>query len=152
VIERDPTGIFSNESNSYLRRTDRHVRALAKHVRLIELCRKLGRIVKECTGEVYLSQDFHFLLAALDDDLPTSLHWVMFVPNIISLCDDEQKAEWLPLCRDWRMIGCYAQSELGHGSNARALETTATFLPESKGGMKGGSFIINSPSLTRVKF
>ena len=76
----------------------------------------------------------------------------MFQPNIVSLCDDEQQAWWLPLCRDWRMIGCYAQTELGHGSNIRALETTATFLPELKGGQKGGSWIINSPTLTSGKF
>ncbi len=76
----------------------------------------------------------------------------MFQPNIVSLCDEEQQARWLPLCRDWRMIGCYAQTELGHGSNIRALETTATFLPESKGGDKGGSWIINSPTLTSGKF
>lgn len=151
VISRDPTGIFSNADNRYLHRTDRHVRALAKHVRLIELCRKLD-IGKECGGEVLLSKDFAMLLGALGDDLPTSLHWVMFVPNIISLCDDEQKKEWLALCRDWRMIGCYAQTEVGHGSNVRALETTATFVPESKGGMQGGSFIINSPTLTSTKF
>lgn len=50
------------------------------------------------------------------------------------------------------MIGCYAQTELGHGSNIRALETTATFLPELKGGQKGGSWIINSPTLTSGKF
>ena len=76
----------------------------------------------------------------------------MFQPNIVSLCDEEQQAEWLPLCRDWRMIGCYAQTELGHGSNIRALETTATFLSEAKGGMKGGRWVINSPTLTAAKF
>ena len=81
-----------------------------------------------------------------------ALHWVMFQPNIVSLCDEEQQSRWLPLCRDWKMIGCYAQTELGHGSNIRALETTATFLPESKGGQKGGSWVINSPTLTSGKF
>ena len=151
VISRDPTGVFSNDENNYLHRTDRHIRAIAKHVRLVEICRRLG-IGEECGGQLVQSEDFYTLLEALGDDLPTSLHWVMFVPNIVSLCDEEQQARWLPLCRDWRMIGCYAQTELGHGSNIRALETTAKFVPESKGGAKGGSFVINSPTLTSAKF
>jgi acyl-CoA oxidase len=150
IIEKDPTGVFSNDDNYYLHRTDRHVRALAKAVRLIEICRKLG-IGNEKDGQMIASDDWPVLLRALADDLPLALHWVMFVPNILSLCDDEQQAQWLPLCRDWRMIGCYAQTEVGHGSNVRALETTATFLPERQGGMKGGSFVINSPSITSYK-
>jgi acyl-CoA oxidase len=117
VICNDPTGIFSTDDNMFLHRTDRHVKALAKHVRFVELCRTLG-IGNEpaCRGEILASPDFPTLLAAIADDLPTSLHWVMFVPNIMSLCDEEQKATWLPMCRDWRMIGCYAQTELGHVS------------------------------------
>eukprot|EP00533_Pseudo-nitzschia_delicatissima_P005236 CAMPEP_0116087120 /NCGR_PEP_ID=MMETSP0327-20121206/5203_1 /TAXON_ID=44447 /ORGANISM="Pseudo-nitzschia delicatissima, Strain B596" /LENGTH=703 /DNA_ID=CAMNT_0003578185 /DNA_START=99 /DNA_END=2210 /DNA_ORIENTATION=- len=151
VIERDPTGIFSNEDNNYLHRTDRHKNGMAKGVRLIEICRKLG-IGNECEGRITESKDFPVILEAVADDIPLALHWVMFQPNIVSLCDEEQQARWLPLCRDWRMIGCYAQTELGHGSNIRALETTATFLPETKGGDKGGSWIINSPTLTSGKF
>ena len=34
-IIRDPTGIFSNEDNNYLHRTERHKRALAKFTRLV---------------------------------------------------------------------------------------------------------------------
>mmetsp|Transcript_27942 Transcript_27942/g.61542 ORF Transcript_27942/g.61542 Transcript_27942/m.61542 type:complete len:706 (+) Transcript_27942:195-2312(+) len=151
VIERDPTGLFSNEDNNYLHRTDKHKRGIAKGVRLIEICRKLG-IGDECQGRITESKDFQLILEAVADDIPLALHWVMFQPNIVSLCDEEQQARWLPLCRDWKMIGCYAQTELGHGSNIRALETTATFLPESKGGQKGGSWVINSPTLTSGKF
>jgi len=150
IIARDPTGIFSNEENIYLHRIDRHKRALAKHVRMVEISRKLG-IGDECGGEIVASKDFPLMLKAIADDLPTALHWVMFVPNIVSLCDEQQQAEWLPLCRDWKMIGCYAQTEIGHGSNVRALETTATFVAESQGGDRGGSWIINSPTLTSTK-
>lgn len=151
IIERDPTGVFATDDNSYLHRTDRHVRSLAKHVRMVEICRKLG-IGNDTGGDIIMDPDFPTILAAIADDLPTSLHWVMFVPNIRSLCDEEQQAKWLPMCRDWQMIGCYAQTEIGHGSNVRALETTATFLPETRGGDKGGSWIINSPTLTSAKF
>ena len=151
LIANDPTGIFSNDENHYMHRTDRHVRSLAKHVRLMELCRSIG-IGEKYDGEIVLDPDFHTLIEALADDLPTYLHWVMWVPNIISLCDEEQQAKWLPLCRDWKMIGCYAQTELGHGSNVRALETTATFLKEEHGGDPGGSWIVHSPTLTSIKF
>lgn len=44
------------------------------------------------------------------------------------------------------MIGCYAQTELGHGSNIRALETTATFVRGSD------EFEIHSPSITATKW
>jgi acyl-CoA oxidase len=154
IIERDPTGIFNNTNNAYMHRTERHTRALAKHVRMIELCRQLGiGNEPEVNGEIVHSPDFPFIITAIADDLPTSLHWIMFIPNIISLCDNEQQKVWLPLCRDWKMIGCYAQTELGHGSNVRGLETTATFVSEINGGLpNGGSFVIHSPTITSTKF
>ena len=105
VIKRDPTGIFSNDDNHYMHRTERHVRGIAKGVRLIELCRML-KIGDECGGEIIESKDFPIILEAVADDIPLALHWVMFQPNIVSLCDEEQQSQWLPLCRDWKMIGC----------------------------------------------
>lgn len=162
LIRTDPSGIFDNSDNHYLHRTERHVRALAKAVRMIEIARAVGigtgdqKLVQTAgaleEGEIILSEDFPTLVAAVGDDLPLSLHWVMFVPNIRSLCDEEQQKLWLPMCRDFRMTGCYAQTELGHGSNVRALETTASFLSEAEGGGKDGSWKIHSPSLTSAKF
>jgi acyl-CoA oxidase len=156
-IIHDPTGVFSNEDNNYLHRTERHTRALAKFVRLVELCRASGiggaAPGSALEGEIISTPEFITLISAISDDpLPTSLHWVMFVPNILTLCDADQQSLWLPLCRDWKMIGCYAQTELGHGSNIRALETTATFLKECDGGAPGGEWVIHSPTLTSTKF
>ena len=43
-------------------------------------------------------------------------------------------------------MGCYAQTEMGHGSNVRGLETIATYIPETD------EFDIHSPTLTSTKF
>jgi alkylation response protein AidB-like acyl-CoA dehydrogenase len=43
------------------------------------------------------------------------VHNAMFIPTIEKQGTDEQKAKWLPLTRDLRIIGTYAQTELGHG-------------------------------------
>ncbi len=147
LIYNDPTGIFTNEKNIYLHRSDRHVNAIAKTIRLIQICRSIG-IGEQYNGLLTLDKDWSTLTDAMFDTSPLSLHWVMFIPNIIALADDEQKSRWLPLCRDWKMIGCYAQTEVGHGSNVRALETTATFVKDDG----DGHWIINSPTLTSWKF
>lgn len=47
---------------------------------------------------------------------------------------------------NYEIIGCYAQTELGHGSNVRGLETTAAWNPDDK------TFTIHSPTLTASKW
>ncbi|KAI5007922.1 hypothetical protein ZWY2020_008970 [Hordeum vulgare] len=46
----------------------------------------------------------------------------------------------------FQRIGCYAQTELGHGSNVQGLETTATFDPSTD------EFVMHSPTLTSSKW
>jgi alkylation response protein AidB-like acyl-CoA dehydrogenase len=43
----------------------------------------------------------------------------MFELTVRYLASDEQVKEWLPKVLDFKMIGNYTQTELGHGSNIR---------------------------------
>ena len=55
----------------------------------------------------------------------------MFELTVRYLADDEQVKQWLPKILSLRMIGNYTQTELGHGSNVRGVETTATLDKET---------------------
>ncbi|XP_039122296.1 peroxisomal acyl-coenzyme A oxidase 1-like [Dioscorea cayenensis subsp. rotundata] len=82
----------------------------------------------------------------VDEPSYVDLHWGMFVPAIKGQGTEEQHKKWLPLAYKMQIIGCYAQTELGHGSNVQGLETTATYDPKSE------EFIIHSPTLTASKW
>jgi hypothetical protein len=56
---------------------------------------------------------------------PLLLHFGMFISCIERLGSDEQGLKWLPRSRKLEVLGCYAQTELGHGSNVGGLETIA---------------------------
>ncbi|XP_026731714.1 probable peroxisomal acyl-coenzyme A oxidase 1 [Trichoplusia ni] len=77
---------------------------------------------------------------------PFLLHLGMFVPTLMGQCTQEQQAYWLPRALDMQIIGTYAQTELGHGTFIRGLETTATYDPETE------QFVMNSPTLTSYKW
>jgi len=75
-----------------------------------------------------------------------ALHFGVFLPCIYNFGSKEQIEKWAPLAENLEVIGAYAQTELGHGSNLRGLETTATYDASSE------EFIINSPSITAAKW
>uniref|UniRef100_A0A0K0EQU0 Acyl-coenzyme A oxidase n=1 Tax=Strongyloides stercoralis TaxID=6248 RepID=A0A0K0EQU0_STRER len=80
------------------------------------------------------------------DGSPLSLHFFVFLPNILNSMSQEQQEYWLNLVMEKKIIGTYAQTEMGHGTNLRKLETTAIYDKESD------SFIINSPTITSTKW
>lgn len=71
---------------------------------------------------------------------------VVFLSNLERQMTDEQKAIWIPKAERFEILGSYAQTELGHGSNVRGLETTATFDRATD------EFIINSPTVSSTKY
>lgn len=74
------------------------------------------------------------------------LHVGMFVPTIQSQATKEQMAKWLPDCASLRMIGTYAQTELGHGTYIRGLETVAVYDPDTD------EFVVHTPTLSATKW
>merc|ERR1712166_586689 len=70
----------------------------------------------------------------------------MFIPNLMATFSNEQLSHWLPQALSWQVIGAYCQTELGHGSNVRALETTFTYISEDD------QFEVHSPTITSTKW
>lgn len=75
----------------------------------------------------YKQQEIAWAYVAIDEVLPTDVHMAMVIPALRYQTSPEQREAWLPLATSFRILGAYVQTELGHGSNVRALETTATF-------------------------
>ena len=77
---------------------------------------------------------------------PLHLHQTMFTTCINLLGSEDQKEKWLQQANNLNIIGGYAQTELGHGSNVAGLETTATL------DMKTDEFVFNTPSIRATKY
>ena len=56
-------------------------------------------------------------VTALVDAAAFGLSDGAFLPTIQSQGTDEQREKWVPLIRDYRVIGAYAQTEMGHGKS-----------------------------------
>ena len=70
----------------------------------------------------------------------------MFIPTLLSQATPDQQAEWLPKALGLKLIGTYAQTELGHGTFVRGLQTTATYDTQAQ------QFVLHTPTLTATKW
>jgi acyl-CoA oxidase len=128
--------VFDKSQNYFMGRTDRFERALAREKRL--------RILKRQHN--WNDEEFRAATELIGEPGPYGLHDSMFKVTLGEQGTPEQQEMWLTKANDYKIIGCYAQTELGHGSNVRGLETTATWNEDDK------TFTIHSPHLTASKW
>lgn len=120
-------------------REEQYEICLQKHLYINKKCKELN--LTEPVDKFFYTE-----AAAPHENSPIGLHTVMFIPTIEKQGTEEQKKRWLPLAESLKMIGTYAQTEMGHGTFIRGLETTATYDPRTR------EFILNSPTITSMKY
>ncbi|PWN47316.1 acyl-CoA oxidase [Violaceomyces palustris] len=104
------------------------------------------RILEVAAREDWDTQQIIEAAVGLDLQSPITIHWVAFVPVIMGQGTAEQIDAWGSRAMTHQILGCYLQTELGHGSNVQALETTCTYVPETD------SFDLHSPTLSSTKW
>eukprot|EP00897_Mesotaenium_endlicherianum_P001166 jgi/Mesen1/1104/ME000123S00271 len=139
IVANDP--IFSKSDRPYLPRVQLVKRALEKSKRVIE-----KRLELSLSGAGAADEELYTMWRFVDEVMPIGLNLGMFIPALEQQGTDEQQARWLPLARSFSIIGCYAQTEMGHGSNVQGLETVAEYDPGRE------EFEIHSPTITSTKW
>ena len=128
--------LFSKKQQMNLSRPERYHLGLAR-------AKKLRRLAEE---HGWSQDDYHMADYLTDEMSPYHLQMSMFITTIREQANDEQKAYWMPQIEAWDIIGAYAQTEQGHGSNVRGLELQARWDPLKK------EFELHSPTLTASKW
>ncbi|XP_049577730.1 peroxisomal acyl-coenzyme A oxidase 1 isoform X2 [Syngnathus scovelli] len=137
MVLNDPD--FNEQDPNFLSRSERYDQAVRKSAQMILKLREYGIADPE---EIYCYKSM--FRGNVHEAM--GLHFAMFVPTLYGQCDPEQSKKWLPLAESYQAIGTYAQTELGHGTHLRGLETTATYDPASE------EFVLNSPTVSSIKW
>ena len=94
------------------------------------------------------ADDFAAFMAAFETvafhDLGMTIKFTVqfgiWLGSVLLLGNESQHRELLHRIGTFALPGCFAMTEIGHGSNVRELETTATYDPAA------GEFIVHSPT------
>ncbi|KAG0150496.1 hypothetical protein CROQUDRAFT_38258 [Cronartium quercuum f. sp. fusiforme G11] len=127
---------FDKTRLNYQGRNEKFRHSLRKDKRFVQLSKEFD----------WNTEDVNMAEMLIDIPGPFSLHKSMFLKTLTEQGDDEQQELFTKRAQNFEIIGCYAQTELGHGSNVQGLETIAAYDKEAK------EFVINSPSLTASKW
>ncbi|KND04432.1 uncharacterized protein SPPG_00161 [Spizellomyces punctatus DAOM BR117] len=128
--------ILRKDDRPYLGRTERFYRSMQIQKRYIELRNQYGFDVEELMYFRWIYDEYAF----------TDLHELMFLPTLRAQASAEQLAKWMPEAENFKWIGCYAQTELGHGSNVKELETRAVL------DLQTDEWVLDTPTITSSKF
>ncbi|XP_067437138.1 peroxisomal acyl-coenzyme A oxidase 1 isoform X2 [Thunnus thynnus] len=137
MVLSDPD--FKEEDPNFLSRSERYDQAIRKSAQMILKLREYGIADPE---EIYCYKS----MVGGNHIEAMGLHFVMFLPTLYSQCDPQQSRKWLPLAESFQAVGTYAQTEMGHGTHLRGLETTATYDPATQ------EFVMNSPTVSSIKW
>uniref|UniRef100_A0A8D1LJI8 Acyl-coenzyme A oxidase n=1 Tax=Sus scrofa TaxID=9823 RepID=A0A8D1LJI8_PIG len=137
MILSDPD--LQHEDLNFLSRSQRYEVAVKKSATTVKKIREFGLADPD---EILWFKKLH-LVNFVE---PVGLNYSMFIPTLLSQGTTAQREKWLPPSKRLEIIGTYAQTELGHGTHLRGLETTATYDPATQ------EFILNSPTVTSIKW
>lgn len=139
ALFRDWPGFNEDPQEEYLSYEDQFKYQLEHAAEAIQLTRDNPKfMMQHMAGEIQMSDMFK--------TNGIGIHFFMFLTFLKSNSTKEQLDQWLELAQEGRFLGCYCQTELGHGSNLRGLETMATFDKVTD------EFVIHSPTLTSLKW
>jgi acyl-CoA oxidase len=64
--------------------------------------------------------------------IKAGVQWGLFGSAVLHLGTERNHEEFLPGIIDFRVPGCFAMTETGHGSDVQSIATTATYDPETQ--------------------
>jgi len=143
-LERRQRIVALIEQMPWGQKHDRYVLSREEaYVRALEGALSIWKMMQEKQVSVDDALVFRELL-----DLPggLELHIGMFMPTIVGQGTEEQVKKWIKPSMSLSIIGTYAQTELGHGTYVRGLETTATYDPRRR------MFLIHTPTTSATKW